>query len=308
MTKFLLDSGDPEEYKQIFDLAKKNGSEIWGATTNPSLIAKKLAGRKVTPKEAFELQKQIVLEIIDIVPGAVSAEVYADENTKASEMIEQARQITSWYQRIIVKLPTTIEGFKARTQLREQKIPINNTLVFSQQQIFAICLHEQLIQNERRPKNRELAQRWPPFISPFVGRLDDQGEDGMALVENGMRIKRLFEGVPTGTPWLLEASVRRVEHLKRGLLAQVEIITAPAKVLQEWFTLSKEKKEALEPLSYAQNLTKEEYWQPSQELLSINSIDEFMEAIETGKLNIHHELTDKGVVRFAQDWKSLLQG
>lgn len=302
MTKFLLDSGDPEEYKLIGNLAREKGSELWGATTNPSLIAKKLAGKKIGQEEAFELQKQIVMKIVDIIPGAVSAEVYADENTKASGMIEQAEIIAKWHQRVVVKLPTTIEGFKARTQLRQQKIPINNTLVFSQQQVFAICLHEQIIQNERRPKNRELAQRWPPFISPFVGRLDDINEDGMKLVENAMKMKNKLGF----NCWILEASVRRVEHIKRGLLAGVEIITAPTKVLHEWFTLSKEKKEALKPLSYAQNLTKEEYWQPSQELLSINSIDEFIKAIETGRLDIHHELTDKGVIRFAQDWESII--
>ena len=58
MTKFLLDSGDPNEYREISKIAKYGGSEIWGATTNPSLIAKKLAGQKITPEKAYELQKE----------------------------------------------------------------------------------------------------------------------------------------------------------------------------------------------------------------------------------------------------------
>src|ERR1700719_1712375 len=115
MTKFLLDSGDPDEYKEITSLAKEKGYELWGATTNPTLIAKKLAGQKITSEEAFALQKKIVFEILDIVPGAVSAEVYADDKTTAEQMVEQGRDIAKWHERIFVKLPTTIEGFKART-------------------------------------------------------------------------------------------------------------------------------------------------------------------------------------------------
>src|SRR5690349_17207707 len=126
MTKFLLDSGDPAEYREIAQLAKEKGSELWGSTTNPSLIAKKLSGDKLTRQEAFALQKDLVMEILSIVPGAVSAEVYADTQTTARDMIEQGRDIASWHERIYVKLPTTLEGFKARTQLRKEGIAINN--------------------------------------------------------------------------------------------------------------------------------------------------------------------------------------
>ena len=200
MTKFLLDSGDPDEFRLISNLAKENNSQLWGATTNPTLIAKKLSGpstslrgnnKKLSQKEAFQLQKQIVLEILDLVPGAVSAEVYADQKTKASEMIEQGKEIAAWHRRIVVKLPTTIEGFKARTQLRKNGIMINNTLVFSQQQVFAICLHEQIIQREFGPITPK-ANGWQCFVSPFVGRLDDINQNGMQLVENSMKMKNEF--------------------------------------------------------------------------------------------------------------------
>lgn len=303
-TKFLLDSGDPQEFLEIAKLAKDapHGTSLWGATTNPSLIAKNLSGKKVTQQEAFELQKQLVIEIIGIVPGAVSAEVYADDKTTADEMIAQGRQITTWHERVVVKLPTTIEGFKARTLLRKEKVPINNTLVFSQTQIFAICLHENVIQKLFGP----ISNLYSPFISPFVGRLDDQGEDGMAVVEQGMKIKRLFDAAPPGAPWMLEASVRRPEHIKRGIDAGVEILTAPAKVYHEWFALSEAEQNAIDPTSYAQSLTKIPYWNPPEELRSINTVEGFMDAIESRKLNIHHDLTDKGLVRFAQDWKSII--
>ncbi|MBI1982344.1 MAG: hypothetical protein HYS68_02060, partial [Candidatus Levybacteria bacterium] len=223
---FLLDSGDPLEFSEIAELFKQNSTSLWGATTNPSLIAKsaswRIANKKVTQEEAFDLQKEIVLEIAKIVPGAVSAEVYADKNTKAHEMIEQGKEIKKWSEKIVVKLPTTIEGFKARTELRKAGIPINNTLVFSQEQIFAICLHEQIIQKTFGSLvNPEPAEGYPPFISPFVGRLDDKGIDGMMLVEHGMKIKKLFEV----KLWMLEASVRKPEHIKRGTNAKVELLT-----------------------------------------------------------------------------------
>lgn len=304
MTKFILDSGDPDEFRSTQKLAKKHSSEIWGATTNPTLIAKKLAGKKVHPKEAFKLQKDLVLEILGIVPGAVSAEVYADAKTTTDEMVEQGRNIASWHQRVVVKLPTTLEGFKARTTLRKEKIPVNNTLVFSQEQIFAICLHEKIVQEQFGPTD----DLWPPFISPFVGRLDDKGEDGMALVVNGMNIKKLFTlslPVTQLAMWMLEASVRSVEHIKRGLLAQTELITAPAKVYEEWFALSKKEQEDADD-SYAKKLTAKPFWNPPKDLLKIDTIDGFYHAITSKKLNIHHPLTDTGIERFASDWKAIL--
>ena len=295
MTRFLLDSGDPDEYREFSHL-------IWGATTNPSLIAKKLEGRKISQKEAFELQKQIVLQIIDLVPGAVSAEVYADGKTTHEQMIRQGQEIATWNERVVVKLPTTIEGFKARTELRKNGIIVNNTLVFSQEQIFAICLHEQLIVDlYKPPKNL-----WPSFISPFVGRLDDINEDGMSLVENGMKIKNLFKGAPNGAPWMLEASVRRVEHLRRGILAKTELITAPLKAYQEWFVLSKKDQEKIDPVNYAKGLKKPALWKAPKEIMNIDSIDEFYKAISSDALNIKHPLTDKGLIRFASDWNAII--
>jgi|SRR3989344_3367978 len=294
MTQYLLDSGDPEEYKAIANLAREHNEVLFGATTNPSLIAKKLAGKKVSAQEAFELQKQIVMEIIDIVPGPVSAEVYADGKTTGEEMAQQGREIAKWHERIVVKLPTTLEGFKARTLLRREKIPINNTLVFSQQQVFAVNLHERLIQN-----NENL---WPPFISPFVGRLDDMSEDGMVVVEHAMRLKRTYNF----TPLVLLSSVRRKEHMKRGVDCEADLVTAPATVYEEWFSLAQEQKNAIDTKAYAASLKSIDYWDPPAELLAIDSIDWFNQAIATGKLNIQHDLTDKGLVRFAEDWKTII--
>lgn len=294
-TKFLLDSGDPIEYREIAALAKQSGSELWGSTTNPSLIAKKLTGQKLSVSQAFALQKDLVLEILTIVPGAVSAEVYAEATTTAQEMITQGKEIATWHERVVVKLPTTLEGFKARTALRKEKIMTNNTLVFSQEQIFAICLHEQIIQKLFGPTN----DIFPPFISPFVGRLDDIGEDGMSLVEHGMRVKQMC----TATTWMLEASVRTPEHIQRGLDTGTELITAPAKLYKEWFpnptnTTGESSDKKLTPI---------DIWTPTPELLRVATIEDFMEAITSGKLSISHPLTDKGIEKFVSDWKTIIE-
>lgn len=304
-TKFLLDSGDPAEYRKIAQLAKEQGSELWGATTNPSLIAKQLAGQKISQQEALKHQKEIVLEIISLLQGAVSAEVYADTTTSADEMIAQGREIAHWHRRVVVKLPTTIEGFKARSILRKEGIAVNNTLVFSQQQIFAICLHEQIMQQLYGP----MTNIWPPFISPFVGRLDDRGENGIDLVAHGMKIKRLFHTpLPKSSLaiWMLQASVRSLEHFKKGLAVKSELITAPATVYEEWFRLMPDQRESLDEETYTETLQPIPYWMPPQELLAIQSEEAFFEAITSGKLHIQHELTNKGLQKFEQDWKAII--
>ncbi len=303
-TKYLLDSGDPDEYREIAKLALDNGQELWGSTTNPTLIAKKLSGRQVHSQgEAFSLQKDIVLEIIDIVPGAVSAEVYADQTTPAAEMISQGREIASWHTRVVVKLPTTIEGFKARTELRKLGIVTNNTLVFSQEQIFATCLHEALIQKLFGP----IDSTWPTFISPFVGRLDDIGLDGMSLVSEGMRLKSLaqFLALDGNVPWMLEASVRRPEHIKRGIDAGAELITAPAKIYREWFALSDHDKQTLEETP-KNELKPLNAWSPPEEIQDPSGIETFIEYLDSNKLDIRHELTNKGIVGFVEDWKAII--
>lgn len=296
-TKFLLDSADITEFREISSLLKKSGYELWGATTNPTLVAKLASpNNKITQKEAFDFQKKLVLEILDIAVGSVSAEVYADQSTTAEEMVKQGLEISQWHKRVSVKVPTTFEGFKARTELRKKGISVNNTLVFSQQQIFAICLHEKIIQELYQPNGT-----FPPFISPFVGRLDDTNQDGMMLVENGMKIKENFNY----EVWMLEASVRKPEHIERGIISEVELITAPAKAYKEW--LLEPKDQLIDVMDYAQNLEIVPYWNPSKELMEIDSIEGFESAIQSGQLVITHPLTEKGIIRFAQDWHAILK-
>ncbi len=235
------------------------------------------------------------MEIVEIVPGAVSAEVYADLATSSEEMVEQGRDIATWHQRVVVKLPTTLEGFKARTILRREGIAINNTLVFSQEQIFAICLHEKIVLQQFNPK----PILFPPFISPFVGRLDDKGENGMMLISHGMQIKNTY--FPPNQTWMLEASVRSISHMNKGIELSTELMTVPIKIIREWAESLQNPTE--EPPT---NLTEIPSWQPGPELLNIKSVDEFMEVIDNGKLNIEHPLTTSGIEKFVADWKAIL--
>ncbi len=302
MTKFILDSGDTAEYREIAALAEEKGSELWGSTTNPSLIAKaggeRLAGKKLSLEESFELQRSIIMEILQIVPGAVSAEVYADRDTTADAMIQQGREIARWDGRIVVKLPTTIEGFKARSVLRQESILTNNTLVFSQEQIFAICLHEEIVERNFSPRSM-----WPPFISPFVGRLEDKEFDGMDIVRQGMRLKKMFDA-PT---WMLEASVRKVDDLAQGIQLQSELITAPAAVYREWFSLSEQEREKVIHGEPDELLDQVPEFHPPVEFLTTNTIEDFYRLIESGTLNINHPMTDQGIDRFIADWNALLE-
>lgn len=299
MTKFLLDSGDPLEYREIADLAKSKGSELWGATTNPSLIAKKLAGQKFTKEEAFNLQKKIILEIVDIVPGAVSAEVYADQDTTGEEMAEQGREIATWHERVVIKLPTNLEGFKARSLLRKEGIGINNTLVFSQEQVFAISLHERIMKQTYGPAKNQL----PSFISPFVGRLDDKGENGLVFLQHAVTMTQtMFE---KDLVWMLEASIRSLAHFKAGIEMGCELTTVPAKVYREWFGLTDKQRDEID-LTPPEGLADIPAWQPTDALMDISTEEDFMTALASGDLDITHPLTTAGIDKFVEDWKAIL--
>lgn len=301
MTKFLLDSGDPQEYTASQQTARAHQSEIWGSTTNPSLIAKKLGSQKLTPKEAFSHQKELVLQIVAIVPGAVSAEVYADQTTTAENMAEQGREIASWHPRVVVKLPTTIEGLKARTMLRKEGITINNTLVFSQEQVFAISLHEKLMQKEYG----KTKSGWPCFISPFVGRLDDKDKNGLGFVSEAMQITHTY--FESDLVWMLEASVRNLYHLKAAIEIGSELVTSPKEIYDEWFGLTQAEQDEIDVHDHVSTLQNIPAWTPSKRLQEITTLDEFMEAVEKNDLNITHALTTAGIEKFVEDWKKILE-
>lgn len=192
--RLFLDTADLEEVRQAVRLGV-----ISGVTTNPSLAAR--AGIS-----SLEDYKGAVLEIARLVEGPVSVEVTAAD---AEGMARQAREMASWHPSVVVKLPSTLAGFEAMNAVRRDGVRVNQTLCFS--------LNQALLG----------AQLGATFVSPFVGRLDDAGHDGMALVAEIVQVFRRY-GLPTQ---VLAASIRHPLHVVAAARAGADIATVPYRVL-----------------------------------------------------------------------------
>ncbi|OIP28134.1 MAG: fructose-6-phosphate aldolase [Chloroflexi bacterium CG15_BIG_FIL_POST_REV_8_21_14_020_46_15] len=169
---------------------------ISGVTTNPSLIS----------REGKVDYQKLVKEICDIVPGPVSTEVLSQD---ASGMINEARQVAKWADNIVVKIPANLEGVEATSVLSKEGIKVNFTLCFS--------LNQALLG----------VAAGASFVSPFVGRLDDIGEDGMKVVEDIVKFLRFYQ-LPTQ---VIAASIRHPQHCMVAAKVGAHIATVPYKVL-----------------------------------------------------------------------------
>jgi len=192
--KFFLDTANVDEIREAASLGL-----IDGVTTNPSLVAK--VGRP------FE---ELIHEICEIVQGPVSAEVVA---TEAALMIEEGRRLAAIHEHVVVKCPLTRDGLKATRALADDDIRVNVTLCFSPTQALLA------------------AKAGAAYISPFVGRLDDQGLDGMELVANIVTIYENY-GYPTE---VLVASVRGPHHVVAAAKIGADVCTLPPKVLRQLY-------------------------------------------------------------------------
>lgn len=172
---------------------------IDGVTTNPSLVA----------KEGGDFKKT-VLEICKIVNGPVSAEVMSLE---ADKIIKEAKVISQWHKNVVIKIPCSSEGLKAIGQLSKLRIKTNATLVFSANQVLTAC------------------KAGATFISPFVGRLDDAGQDGMLVIEEAMRIITNYNF----SSKIIVASIRSAISVKQAALLGASIATVPFKILEQLF-------------------------------------------------------------------------
>lgn len=191
--KFFIDSADINEIAEINETGL-----IDGVTTNPSLIAK--SGRDFI---------EVVKEISALVEGPVSAEVTAlDANT----MVKEGEKLRAIAENIAIKVPLTWEGLKACKRLSDQGTMVNVTLCFNANQALLA------------------AKAGATFISPFIGRLDDIGLDGMELIEEIRTIYDNYEGLETE---ILAASIRSVNHVKQAALIGADVATVPGKVLKE---------------------------------------------------------------------------
>ena len=282
-TKIFLDSGDPNETREAIKLL----GFLDGQTTNPSLISKnpETAGKKFPKKELLEFYRQVVQEVSNLIPqGSVSVEVYADKNTTAEEMLEQGREMFSWIPNAHIKYPTTAAGLNAAHQSVQEGMRVNMTLCFSQQQAAAVYGATLRLADARSGQAKGQV-----FVSPFIGRLDDRGENGMDLIANIIRMYQNGDGHVE----VLTASVRSLDHLIYAIHLGTDIVTAPLKVFMEWgekglllpggnfiYTVGK-----LKPIPY-EELDLDKDW---------------------SAFDISHELTAAGIDRFASDWNSLLE-
>ncbi len=190
--RIFLDTANIDQIKQ----AAKLGI-ISGVTTNPTLVSKeKTADYQATIKE-----------ICSILPeGEISVEVLVEG---VEPMIEQAQQISTWAPNIVIKIPATIEGLEVTSALAKKGIKVNFTLCFSLNQALLGAL------------------AGAACVSPFVGRLDDIGHDGMQLVKE---IVEVFQNYKLPTQ-VIAASIRHPEHCLRAAKAGAHIATVPYDVL-----------------------------------------------------------------------------
>jgi transaldolase len=171
---------------------------VRGVTTNPTLVA----------KEGIGDYKSVVQEIASIIPGPISAEVVVEG---VGAMLEQARDIATWAPNVVVKIPSTTDGLEVITALARENIKVNMTLCFSLNQALLGAL------------------AGAAFVSPFVGRLDDIGHDGMELVSDMAQIYRQYQ-LETK---VLAASIRHPLHCVQAARAGADIATVPFKVLMQ---------------------------------------------------------------------------
>lgn len=278
-TKIFLDGGDPAETREIVTLL----GFLDGQTTNPSLVAKnplflacKSGDTPCTDENLWEAYRAIVTEIAPLVTDSVSIEVYADEHTKAEDMVKRGIELNTWIDKAHIKLPITSEGLIAAEALVAKGLRVNLTLCFTQSQAAAVY------------SATKGAKPGDVFLSPFVGRLDDRGEDGMSFIKN---VVEMFKDSDHHVSPLV-ASVRSLNHFLCAIALGADIVTAPGKILREWAEAGMPVPDST--FVYPHDSLKELPYEAQDLGAQWNTFD------------LHHPLTDSGIERFAKDWNGLL--
>lgn len=190
--KFFIDTAEVDQIRAAHDLGL-----VDGVTTNPSLIAK--SGRDF---------KEVITEITNIVDGPISAEVIALD---ATGMLAEGRELAKIHDNIVIKVPMTEEGLKATKQFSADGIQTNVTLIFSPLQALLA------------------AKAGASFVSPFIGRLDDVGHDGMEGIE---QIRTIFDNYGYASE-IIVASIRNPLHVLNAGLIGADICTIPYSVMTQ---------------------------------------------------------------------------
>jgi len=190
--KIFLDTANVEHIREA-----NSWGVVDGVTTNPTLIARE--GRN------FE---EVVREICEIVDGPISAEVVSED---AEGMVKEARELSKIHKNVVIKIPMTPEGLKATRTLKDEEIRTNVTLVFSSNQVLLA------------------AKAGATFVSPFIGRLDDQGQVGMEVIRETVTILETYDF----DTQVIVASVRHPIHVLEAALAGAHVATVPFDVLKK---------------------------------------------------------------------------
>ncbi len=193
--QFFIDTADLNEIKSLYA-----AGFVDGVTTNPSLVAQ-------SGKNFLDLVK----DIAKIIPGPVSAEVAA---TDFDTMMAEAKKLAAIAKNIVIKVPLTEDGLKACKALTEKSIKTNVTLCFTAVQALLA------------------AKAGATYVSPFIGRLDDTGENGIQLIRD---IIEIYKNYPVFRTKVLAASIRSADHVKNSALAGAHVATIPPKILREMF-------------------------------------------------------------------------
>jgi transaldolase len=193
--KFFIDTADIDDIRELAATGM-----VDGVTTNPSLVAK--TGRPFT---------DTIAEICAIVSGPISAEVTA---TDADGMIAEGRKLAAIADNVAVKVPLTVDGLRACKTLAEKSTMVNVTLCFSAAQAILA------------------AKAGATFVSPFVGRLDDTGTDGMGLISD---IVEIYANYPEFKTEVLVASIRHPMHVVEAARLGAEVVTIPPKILGQLY-------------------------------------------------------------------------
>lgn len=189
--KLFIDTANIEHIR----IASKWGC-IKGVTTNPSLIAKE--GRNLL---------DVIKEIVTLIDGPISAEV---QEASVEAMVAEGQSLAKLHKNIVIKIPMTMDGIAAVSQLSKLSIKTNVTLVFSVPQALLAC------------------EAGATYISPFMGRVDDMGDSGVELIEKIMTTITNY-GYETE---VIAASIRNLAHVEQAALAGADIATIPFAVLQ----------------------------------------------------------------------------
>ena len=283
-TKIFLDSGDPDKTREIKELL----GFLDGQTTNPTLISRNPEakqrleqGDKFTEKEIYDFYQDVVREISNLIPdGSVSIEVYADQDTSTDKMYHQSKKTFDWINNAHIKFPSTEKGLQAAEKATNNDMRVNMTLCFQQQQAAAVHAATQG------------AEKGDVLVSPFIGRLDDEGENGMDLIANTLRMYSMDDSHVE----VLAASIRNMQHFIACLALEVDIITSPYEILKEWgekgmpmpddnFHYDRPDEKDLIPIPY-KDLDLSQDWR---------------------EFNLEHFKTDEGMESFSEDWNELIK-